>query len=174
MTTRNRKQLRFWMNLNDSDETEMFDFIQSLGGDYGTYIKSLIKSDMDGDIDKNPDSLESLKRKQILTNIKYKEVQTTYLQKKISYMNIFGDEPSQSGLRAMKKGNEIQHGISSISIVDEKNHRLVCPDCQEKFVHAEGNSEDILKAKEMFLKHFYDNHGDSVPNKIVEELGQYA
>jgi hypothetical protein len=174
MTTVNRKQLRFWMNLNDSNEKEMYDFIYSLGGEYSSYIKSLVKSDMDGDIDKNPDSLESLKRKQILTNIKYKEVQTTYLQKKISYMTIFGGEPSHQGLRAMKKGNEIQHGISSISIVDEKNHRLVCPECNEKFIHKENDSEDISQVKQLFLKHWFANHGEDINDKYVQEMSQYV
>jgi predicted RNA-binding Zn-ribbon protein involved in translation (DUF1610 family) len=162
------------MNLNDSNEKEMMDFIESLGGEYATYIKSLIQSDMDGDIEKNPDSLESLKRKQILTNIKYKEVQTTYLQKKISYMEIFGQEPTMSATRAMKKGNEIQHGVSFISAIDEKNHRLQCPECGEKFIHKENDSEDILEAKQLFMKHYYQNHGEIIPEKIVMEMSQYV
>lgn len=173
MTTQNRKQLRFWLNLNDIEEKKLHEFIESLGGNYSAYIKSLIKSDINGDIEKNPDSMEVLKREKMKADIEWKKTQTAYTKKKMSYMNIFGAEPSLSGARAISKNVKTQFGDNFVSVIDEKNHRFQCPECGILFVHAE-DRHDIVESKQQLLNHYFENHNEEIPARTIEELSQYV
>jgi len=158
-----RKQYRCWI----ADE-EMQIFLDEKKKEYGEFTKFCIE--VFSLVMKNklsPDSIQDLQRKKIDVDIRYKEIMIKIKEKELLYMKTFEAPPSLRAEKAIRSG-EMQ-AVDSISIYDEKNKRIGCPDCGILFTWNSWEEKKIKK--DAFVDHFIQKHGmlsTQQQNELIE------
>jgi len=67
------------------------------------------------------------------------------------------------------ENENLTHGVSCI---DEKNNRIMCPECGACFVFA-NDQHDKQESKEKFIDHWVKKHGLKFPTDIQKELHDF-
>ncbi len=111
---------------------------------------------------------EDLKNQKIKVDIEFKKIITKIKKKELLYWNIFHKSPSFAGQKAIKVGVDNQTLSAVVSCFDEKNSRLVCPECQETIQFSKDQS-DLKDAKLLFIDHYFKEHGEMSP-RLEREL----
>ncbi|MBA7492262.1 hypothetical protein ES702_02811 [subsurface metagenome] len=162
--------LTAWISSTVKNEVELLAWIDSLEGiSRSNIVKEILFKVKSGEL--RTTTTDDLKKKKMLVDIKFKEVCTQIKEKELLHWNTFDKTPSSRAKTAIKNGIEINSELQKLdspSVYDEKNHKFVCPDCQENFIFSESES-DIAEAKQNFCDHFWQNHG-AIPKKIEHEL----
>lgn len=160
-----RKQYRFWTNDEDTELQAWLDIFDNCSKE----IKSIIDKFRKGEL---VDSSEiDLMKKKLLADIRLKELSGDLKEKEILYYETFHNVPSSKAKRVMKVNvdNQIEDAPSCF---DEKNHRIMCPECGNCFVCAE-DLHDILDTKELFIDHYIQKHSLKFPEQIQKELQSF-
>ncbi len=155
------KQYRFWTNKDDQDLIDFMDSQQNVT----LFLKDLVNDYRLGKLSKIDES--DLKRKKLQVDIHFKEVCTLIKEKELLHWKTFDKSPSYQGLKAIK--TNVESNKESMSCYDEKNHRLMCPQCGSCFVHSE-DKLDIAESKENFMNHYFEKHDSNLPVELIEEL----
>ncbi len=159
------KQYRFWTN---QDEIELSKFLDAQQN-FTQFVKKLLNDYRLGGLTREDEN--DLKRKKLQVDIRLKEVMIKLKEKELLYGETFHQTPSSSAKRAMKIGVENQIAETP-SCFDEKNNRIMCPECGSCFVFAE-NQKDIPEAKELFIDHYIQKHGMKFPPQLEMELKSF-
>ncbi len=159
------KQYRFWINKSDKELGEFLDNQQNIS----KFLKELINAFRLGRLSKT--SNDDLKRKKLEVDIQFKEVMIKLKEKELLFDNTFGNTPSYSAKKAMKINVENQIP-DTLSCFDEKNHRIMCPECGSCFVFAI-DQKDVQQAKEFFIDHYVKKHSLRFPEQLQEELKSF-
>jgi len=159
-----RKQYRFWV----TDE-ELKKFLDSKSNhqnqDFSEFAREIFTLVMENKLD--PLTVGDLQKKKLQADIAYKEIMTKIKEKEYSFMKTFDAPPSPRAEKAIRAG-EMQ-AIDSISIYDEKNQRIQCPDCGILFTWNSWEEKKIKK--EQFVDHFLQTHGlltTKQQNELIE------
>jgi len=136
-------------------------------------LRNLIDDYRLGKLTRENDYTVDLKRKKLLVDIQFKEVMIKIKEQELLYNQTFEKTPtpSFSAKKAMKIGVENQIPDTP-SCFDEKNHRIMCPECGSCFVFGL-DQKDIPEAKELFIDHYIQKHGMKFPDQIQKELKSF-
>jgi len=159
------KQYRFWTSKTDKELEEFLDSQINIS----KFLKELINDFRLGKLTRESDY--DLKRKKLQVDIKFKEVMIQIKEQELLYNQTFEKTPSLSAKKAMKIGIENQIAETP-SCFDEKNNRIMCPECGSCFVFAE-DQKDIPEAKENFIDHYIKMHGLKFPPQLSLELKSF-
>ncbi len=159
------KQYRFWTNAEETDLSEFLDSQQN----FTSFIKKLLNDYRIGGLTREDES--DLKRKKLQVDIKFKEVMIKIKEQELLYNKTFENPPSYSAKKAMKIGIENQIAETP-SCFDEKNSRIMCPECGSCFVFS-FDQKDIPEAKELFIDHYIQKHGLKFPPQLQMELKSF-
>ncbi len=164
---KNRKHIGFWTNQSIKDQklTEWIDNSR-LELSYSEFLRKILTDVMDEKL--IVPTTEDLKNKKIKVDIEFKQIMTKIKKKELLYWTVFHKTPSSQGLVAMKVGVDNQIINANISCFDEKNSRLVCPQCQETIQFSKDQS-DLKDAKLLFIDHYFKEHGEMSP-RLEREL----
>jgi len=159
------RQFRFWTNAEELDLVEFLDAQLN----FTTFIKELLNDYRLGKLTRESDY--DLKRKKLQVDIKFKEIMIKIKEQELLFNQTFAKTPSSQAKRAMKIGveNQIEEAPSCL---DEKNHRIMCPECGSCFVCAE-DLHDIAETKELFIDHYIQKHGLKFPPQLSLELKSF-
>lgn len=162
-----RKHLGFWTNKTIEDQ-KFLEWIDEKRGDlsYSQFIRDILNDVMDEKL--IIPTTEDLKKQKIKVDIQFKKVMIKIKQKELDYWLVFKKSPSYQGKVAIKVGVDNQILNQSVSCFDEKNHRLVCPECATVIEFARDQS-DLKEAKLLFVDHYFKLHGELTP-KLEREL----
>jgi len=72
----------------------------------------------------------------------------------------------------MKIHIENQNLTHGVSIIDEKNNRIMCDLCGSCFVFAV-DQHDKQESKQMYVDHYVKKHGLKLPDDIQKELNEF-
>jgi hypothetical protein len=155
---------KFTVRLDKEIDKELIRIIEE-SESYQKFCYDILTRFVNGDFNEL-DTEEQLKRKKMLVDIEFKEVMIKIKNKELLYRNTFNSKPSFQAVRAIHKSEkEIPQSVSSF---DEKNNRFMCPECGSCFVFGV-DQKDIGEAKENFIDHYYQNHGE-IPKNLEHEL----
>ncbi len=164
-----RKSFSFWLNYEIDDEAKLLVYLDSLRVDnFSLYIKELLEMVRTGKLIK-PDQ-EDLQRKKLLTDIKFKEVMIKIKEQELIYKQTFEQNPPPRHRKVMKVHIENQNP-TYVSSIDEKNNRIMCPECGACFVFAL-DQHDANESKEKFIDHYFEKHGELSP-QLQKELADF-
>ena len=159
------KQYRFWTSKEETDLSEFLD--NQLN--FTAFIKKLLNDYRIGLLTREDE--QDLKRKKLQVDIKFKEVMIKIKEQELLFNETFGKTPSSGAKKAMKVGIENQLADTP-SCFDEKNHRLMCPECGACFVFAV-DLHDVPDAKELFIDHYIQKHSMTFPEQLKLELKSF-
>jgi hypothetical protein len=159
-----RKQYRFW-----TTNEELQAFIES-NPNINEFLKDLVIKLKNGVL-VIPESNEDLKKQKLQVDIRFKEIMIKIKEQELLYNQTFDKSPSYSAKRAMKIGVENQIPETP-SCFDEKNNRIMCPECGSCFVFG-SDKNDIAVSKENFIDHYIQKHGMKFPDQIKKELQSF-
>jgi len=159
-----RKQYRFWVN-----DEKLKEFLDDKGTkknqDFSEFAREIFSLCMNNKL--TPESIGDLQRKKLQTDIEYKQVMIKIKNKELSFMGIGGTPPSNRAKEAIRSGE--MNAVDTVSIFDEKNQRLQCPDCGILFTWNSWEEKKIKK--EGFVDHYMQSHGiltSQQQNELVE------
>jgi len=159
-----RKQYRFWVT--DENLKEFLDEKSNhQDRDFSEFAREIFQMVSENKL--SPDSIQDLQRKKIDVDIRYKEIMIKIKEKELSFMKTFDAPPSPRAERAIRSG-EMQ-AIDTISLYDEKNERIQCPDCGILF--SWNSFEERKQKKNQFVDHFLQKHGmltSQQQNELIE------
>lgn len=164
---RTRKHIGFWTNETIADKK----FIEWLDKErqnqpYAQFVKDILLDVMNERL--IYPTIEDLKNQKIKVDIKFKKIMIEIKKKELLYWTVFHKSPSLQGHNAIKVGVNNENLTSNVSCFDEKNSRLVCPECHTTIQFAKDQS-DLRDAKLLFIDHYFKQHGEMTP-KLEREL----
>jgi len=138
-------------------EKEIFEWLGTKPNSQG-FIKQILRQVKNGElVNKDTPDLELRKLtaqvKKLEAEVKIKEWHATHLE-------TFDTEPSHAANQAMRD--------NLVSFIDEKNKIFHCPRCDQSFRW--GNKLDLQDKKMLFLDHYYQSHGATLPDDKQREL----
>jgi len=159
-----RKQYRFWV----TDE-KLKEFLDDKGTkknqDFSEFAREIFTLCMNNKL--TPESIGDLQRKKLAVDIEYKEVIILIKKKELGFMKVFDSPPSNAAQKAIREGQ--MQAVDTISIFDEKNERLQCPDCGILFTWKSWEERKIKKDE--FVDHYLQSHGmltTQQQNELIE------
>jgi len=157
----------FWTNKTIADQ-KLLEFINRERGErsYAQYVKDVLTDVKDERL--IIPTAEDLRNQKMKVDIEFKKIMVKIKKKELLYWDVFKNTPSPRAQTAIKVGVENQISVESVSCVDEKNHRMVCPQCQNVIEFAK-DQHDLKDAKLLFIDHYYKLHGE-MPPKLEREL----
>jgi len=166
-----RKHYGFNLNTSIDDEAKLLVWIENHGEkNFSKYIKELLNDFRLAKYVK-ADHLD-LQRKKLAVDIELKEVMIQLKKHELIYRETFEQTPPPRHLKVMKINVENQNLTHGVSIIDEKNNRIMCAECGSCFVFAL-DQHDKNEAKQSFIDHFVKNHGLTLPPEIQKELNEF-
>jgi len=166
-----KRRYAFYLNKNNLDEAKLMLWLDDQAGlNFQKYIKEILQKIKDRKLI-SPDQ-EDLQRKKLLVDIAYKEVMILIKKQELLYKQTFDQNPPLRHKEVMKievENRNLKHGVSCI---DEKNTRIMCPECGACFVFAI-DQHDKHESKQMFVDHYVDKHGLKLPDQIQKELNEF-
>jgi len=158
-----KKQYRFWVN--DEELQKFLDSKTSETGGFTEFAKDIFTLVMTNKLDSS--SIIDLQRKKLSVDIEYKQVIILIKKKELGFMKVFDSPPSNAAQKAIREGE--MNAVDTVSIFDEKNQRLQCPDCGILFTWNSWEEKKIKK--EGFVDHYLQSHGlltTQQQNELVE------
>jgi len=160
-----KKQYRFWVFPSELEFQEWLNSMENLSGD----IRKILNDFRLGKLVTPTD--EDLIKRKLLADIRLKELSGDLKEKELLYYETFHKTPTFQGKKAMKIGIENQIADTP-SCLDEKNRRVMCPECGSCFVFAV-DQHDIQEAKELFIDHYVQKHSLKFPPQLQKELQSF-
>jgi len=158
-----KKQYRFWVT--DEELQKFLDEKTSVRGGFTEFAREIFTLIMKNKLD--PSTYADLQRRKVLADIEYKQVITQIKKKELAFMKTFEAPPTNRAKEAIKQGE--MNAVDTISIFDEKNERIQCPDCGILFTWKSWEERKIKK--EEFIDHYIQKHGmltTQQQNELVE------
>lgn len=159
-----RRQFRFW--IGDEKLQEFLDSKGSKGNqNFSEFARDIFTLVMNNKLDTS--TIKDLQRKKLLTDIEYKQVMTQIKKRELGFMKTFEAPPTERAKEAIRSGE--MAAVDSISLYDEKNQRIQCPDCGILFTWNSWEEKKIKK--EQFVDHYLQKHGmltSQQQNELVE------
>jgi hypothetical protein len=115
---------------------------------------------------------EDLQRKKLLVDIELKEVMILIKRQELIYKETFEQNPPLRHTKVMKINVENKNLSHGVSCIDEKNNRIMCPECGACFIFA-SDQHDKQESKENFIDHFVEKHGLKLNPQIQKELNEF-
>jgi len=137
---------------------------------YAKYIKEIMNDFRLGKL--AYDDQEDLQKKKLLVDIELKEVMILIKRQELIYKQTFDQSPPLRHKEAMKIHVENQNLTHGVSIIDEKNTRIMCRECGACFVFA-FDQHDKNESKQAYVDHFVKKHGLTLPPDIQKELDEF-
>jgi len=168
MKEKNIKRFQFFLNLNNTEDQNLFIFLQDEArGNNSKFLKQMCLDKMNGTSQSSAD----LKDKKLEVEIRLKETQIKLNERRLLYYDTFGNSPSLQAKRSMTKGILDQNPIENyVSCYDEKNDRFQCPECGVLFNYSKDHT-DIAESKMQFADHYYQKHGN-LSERLVKEMSE--
>lgn len=165
------KRLQINLNPNDEKDALLIAYLHTHGGEnLNQYVKDILEKVRSGKlIDGNA---EDLQRKKTLVDIELKEVMILIKRHELIYRQTFEQPPPQRHKEVMKIHIENQNLTHGVSIIDDKNNRIMCADCGACFVYS-NTLHDKQESKESFIVHYIKKHGLTLPEDIQKELNEF-
>jgi hypothetical protein len=166
-----RKHYAFYFNKNIDEEAKLMLWLEDQAhGNYSKYIKEFLQLLKDGKLTLTDQ--EDLQRKKMLVDIELKEIIIKIKQQELIYKETFEQNPPIRHTKVMKINVENKNLTHGVSCIDEKNNRIMCPECGACFVFA-FDQHDKNESKQNFVDHFVEKHGLKLTPEIQKELNEF-
>jgi len=154
LTTRPHKSIRIYFYEN---ENIIFEYLGKKPNAQG-FIKQIITDFVNGElVNKDTPDLEMRK---LTAQVKKLEAEVKIKEWHVLHLDTFDTEPSHAANQAMRD--------NLVSFIDEKNKIFHCPRCDQSFRW--GNRNDLQDKKMLFIDHYYQSHGATLPDDKQREL----
>jgi len=164
-----KKHYHFYLNKSIMDEAKLMLWLDDQAKEnFSKYVKELLQMVKDGKLDDD----EDLNRKKLLVDIELKEVMILIKRQELIYKETFEQNPPLRHTKVMKINVENQNLTHGVSIIDEKNNRIMCAECGACFVFAI-DQHDKQESKQMYVDHYVKKHGLKLPDEIQKELNDF-
>jgi len=163
-----KRRYAFYLNKNNQDEAKLMLWLDDQSTNFQKYIKDLLQMVKDGKLDKD----EDLPRKKMLVDIELKEITIKIKEQELIYRKTFEQLPPLRHKEVMKihiENENLKHGVS---VIDEKNNRIMCAECGACYVFAI-DQHDKQESKQKFVDHYVEKHGLRLPPDIQKELDEF-
>lgn len=165
------KRLQINLNPNEEKDALLIVYLDTHGGNnLNRYVRDILEKVRTGNL--SPTDAEDLQRKKTLVDIELKEVMILIKRQELIYKTTFEQTPPQRHKEVMKIHIENQNLTHGVSIIDEKNNRIMCADCGACFVFAV-DQHDKQESKQMYVDHYVKKHGLKLPEEIQKELNEF-
>ena len=166
-----RKNIAFWFNKSIDEEAKLMLWLEDQAkGNYSKYIKEFLQLLKDGKL--TVSDQEDLNRKKLLVDIELKEVMILIKRQELIYKETFEQNPPLRHTKVMKINVENKNLTHGVSVIDEKNNRIMCAECGACFVFAI-DQHDKQESKQDFVDHYVEKHGLKLPEEIQKELNDF-
>ena len=164
-------RIQIFLNPNNEKDALLIVFLETKGaGKLNSYVKNILEKVRTGKLIDG--DAEDLQRKKTLVDIELKEVMILIKRQELIYKQTFEQTPPQRHKEVMKIHIENQNLTHGVSIIDEKNNRIMCAECGSCFVFAE-DQRDKQESKQAYIDHYVKKHGLKLPDDIQKELNEF-
>ena len=164
-------RLQIYLNPNNEQDALLIVFLETHGGkNTSNYIKEVLQQIRTGKL--IIPEVEDLQREKMLVDIEYKKIVIKIREQELIYKETFQQNPPPKHKEVMKIHIENQNLTHGVSVIDEKNNRIMCAECGACFVFAT-DQHDKQESKQKFIEHFVDKHGLVMPPEIQKELNDF-
>lgn len=165
------KRIQIYLNPNTKGDALLIVYLDSYGGEnIANFVKDILEKVRTGKLI-IPD-VENLEREKLIVDIELKKVMVKIKNQELIYKETFQQNPPPRHTKVMKLHVENQNLTHGVSIIDEKNNRIMCAECGACFVFAT-DQHDKQESKQKFIEHFVDKHGLVMPPEIQKELNDF-
>ncbi len=164
-------RLQIYLNPNNKQDALLIVFLETHGGkNQNAYIKEILQQIRTGKL--IIPEVEDLQREKMLVDIEYKKIVIKIREQELIYKQTFEQTPPQRHKEVMKIHIENQNLTHGVSVIDEKNNRIMCAECGACFVFST-DQHDKQESKQAYIDHFVKKHGLRLPDEIQKELNEF-